>query len=172
MQHNTDRSFVGLSRLKERHAQQIDEFEQWAAAGNWQKFHASHYDWWAFPISRPSAYGLAWTVYDGDVAELNQDPEFVRRFLRGEELVAASWGWDLQKTDYIEHPAKDQSWHQWPVRLYKAAQSAQLFGHEDVFASLKKYALALMAQGEAFEYRGHDLSWLFATGVEPGARQT
>jgi hypothetical protein len=170
MRHNTDRSFVGLSRLKERHAQQINEFEKWAAAGNWKKFHNSHYDWWTFPISRPSAYGLAWTVYEGDVAELNQDPEFVRRFLRGEELVAASWGWDLQKADHLPNPAKVQRWHRWPVRLYKAAQSAQLFGHEDVFASLKKYALALMDAGEKFEYRGHDLSWLFTTGIEPDAR--
>jgi hypothetical protein len=35
---------------------------------------------------------------------------------------------------------------------------------------LKKYALALMDAGEKFEYRGHDLSWLFTTGIEPDAR--
>lgn len=164
---NTDRSFVGIPRLKATHANQVAEFERWAAAGDWERFHASHYDWWAFPIKRRSAYGLAWSVFEGDIAELNEDPEFVRRYRRGEELLAASWGWDLYRADALPNPTAGQSWHNWPVRLFKAAQSAQLFGHEDVFLSLKKYALILMDEGEVFEYGGRDLSWLFTTGINP-----
>ena len=171
MSRNTDKSFVGLAPLKARHAEQIADFERWAAAGDWKRFHSSHYDWWAFPIDRPSAHGVKWTVYDGEIAELNQDPEFVKRFLRGEQLLAASWGWDLQKAGYIANPAREQSWHRWPVRLHKAALSAKLFGHADVFESLKKYALILMDEGEVFEYSGHDLSWLFTTGVDPWVRR-
>ena len=167
MRYNTDRSFVGVPKLMARHAEQIADFERWAAASDWKRFHSSHYDWWAFPIDRPSAYGLAWTVYEGEIAALNEDLEFVRRFLRGEELLAASWGWDLKMADDIANPAAGQSWRQWPVRLFKAALSAKLFGHADVFESLKKYALMRMAGGEVFEYRGHDLSWLFTRGVDP-----
>ena len=164
---NTDRSFVGLAKLKAAHGNQVADFERWAASGDWEYFHTTHYDWWVFPISRRSAYGLAWSVYEGDIAELNQDPEFIRRYLRGEELVAASWGWDLANADYLHEPAPGQGWHHWPVRLFKAAQSAQLFGHEPVFRSLKKYASILMQEGEVFEYGGHDLRWLFTTGINP-----
>jgi hypothetical protein len=172
MRYNTDRSFAGVPAFKARHAEQVADFERWAAVGDWEHFHRSHYDWWAFPIDWRSAYGLKWTVYEGEIAELNADPEFVRRFLRGEELLAASWGWDLGKADYLPSPARGQSWHQWPVRLYKAALSARLFGHADIFESWKKYALILMNQGEVFEYNGHDLTWLFTTGVDPRANQT
>ncbi len=167
MRFNTDRSFVGLPKLKATHARQVADFERWAAEGNWEEFHRNHYDWWAFPINRPSAYGLAWTVYEGEIAELNSDPAFVERFRRGEELLAASWGWDLGAQDYLPNLAPRQAWHNWPVRLFKAAQSAQIFGHDGIFASWKKYALILMGAGERFEYSGHDLSWLFTTGIDP-----
>jgi hypothetical protein len=83
------------------------------------------------------------------------------------ELVAASWGWDIQKKDYIHQPAQGQSWHHWPVRLFKAALSVQLFRYDDLFVSLKLYAFDLMRQGEAMEFNNHDLSWLFSTGIDP-----
>ena len=36
-----------------------------------------------------------------------------------------------------------------------------------VFESLAVHARQLMAQGEVFQYGGHDLSWLFTGGREP-----
>lgn len=161
MKFNSDPSFVGIEELKKIHARQVADFERWAAAGDWERFHASHYDWWAFPISRHSAYGMKYVVFEGEIAELKQDPVFVEKYLAGVRLVAASWGWDLLGCRYIEHPQPGQSWHHWPVRLFKAAQSVRLFGYEDYFASLKIFALDLIQMGEKMEYNGWDLSWLF-----------
>jgi hypothetical protein len=72
MKFNTDRSFVGTSQLIQTHAAQIAKFEQWAAKNDWIMFHESHYDWWTFPIDRPSSYGLKWTVYEGEITELKK----------------------------------------------------------------------------------------------------
>ncbi|MBA4419852.1 MAG: hypothetical protein C0391_01765 [Anaerolinea sp.] len=167
MRQNTSPDFVGLEQLKQTHAGQITQFEDWAARGDWERFHSSHYDWWVFPIHKQSGYGLAWTVYDGDVAGLKQDAGFMQRYLRGVELVAASWGWDLLKASDLANPQPGQSWQHWPVRLFKAALSVKLFGYEDLFESLKAYALNLMAKGERMEFNGHDLGWLFTTGIDP-----
>ncbi len=167
MKMNYEPKFAGLERLKDTHSAQIEAFEEWAAHGEWELFHSSHYDWWVFPIHKPSAYGLEWTVYEGEVSILKQDTQFIRKYQRGVELVSAAWGWDLLQKDYIPRPAPGQSWHQWPVRLFKAALSVQLFGYSELFTSLKLYALNLMRQGESMEFNGHDLSWLFTTGIDP-----
>ena len=74
---NTDPAFVGVAALTARHAAQIADFEAWAAAGQWSRFHHGHYDWWAYPIMRASAYGQAYTVYEAEIAQLNADPQFV-----------------------------------------------------------------------------------------------
>ncbi len=158
---NTDPAFVGIEALKRAHGDQIARFESWAAGDDWEMFHASHYDWWAFPINRSSSYGLQWTVYAGDIARLQEDAAFLARYLRGVELVAASWGWDAPGRRYLPQPKPGQAWHHWPVRLHKAALSVQLFGYAEWFESLKTYAGDLMQQGERMEYAGHDLSWLF-----------
>jgi hypothetical protein len=167
MKFNTDPHFVGIERLKATHSAQIEKFEEWAARGGWELFHSSHYDWWVFPIHKPSSYGLAWTVYEGDAVELKQDAQFVRKYIRGVELVSASWGWDLVGKKYIPLPAPGQKWQHWPVRLFKAAQSVKLFGFGDLFDSLRMYAEDLMRQGEPMEFNGHDLTWLFTTGIDP-----
>ena len=125
-------------------------------------FHSSHYDWWAFPIDRPSSYGLKYTVYSGEISRLREDAAFLERYARGIQLVSASWGWDAPGCRPLPAPRPGQSWRRWPVRLFKAALSAQLFGYDALFQSLKTYARGLMRQGEEIAYAGHDLSWLFA----------
>ncbi len=168
MKHNTSPEFAGIKGIKEAQNRQLALFEQWAAARDWQRFHDSHYDWWMFPIDRDSGGQSAkWTVYEGDIAELKQDQTFLDRYRHGVELLVASWGWDLDRADYLPDPAGDQQWQHWPVRLFKAAKSLRLFGLEPEFASLKKYALILMDSGERMSYGGHDLSWLFTTGIDP-----
>jgi hypothetical protein len=161
MKYNLDPAFAGLDELKRTHAAQIADFERWAASDDWQRFHSSHYDWWTFPINRRSSYGARWTVYEGEVAALKQDPAFITRYLRGVELVALAWGWDLARKTYLAQPKPGQSWHDWPIRLFKAAQSLQLFGYDEQFTSLRRYALDLMRDGQRMEYNGKDLSWLF-----------
>lgn len=160
---NTDRSFVGIEALKRRQAEQLADFERWAASGDWRAMHRAHYDWWMFPIDETSQHGKAYSVYPGDIAELKQDPAFVRNYLRGLELLALGWGWDLAGRRYLEQPQPGQAWSQWPIRLYKAARSAQLFGYTDVFDSLKALALDRIKKGERFEFGG-DLSLLFTEG--------
>ena len=48
--------------------------------------------------------------------EKNETLVIVRRCIRGVELLAASWGWDVLKTSEIDEPKPRQSWHQWPIR--------------------------------------------------------
>ena len=167
MKRNDTREFAGLEQIKQRHAEQLHEFETWGGRGEWLAFHRAHYDWWMFPIDRPSAYGLTWTVYDGDIFDLKQDADFMRRYRRGIELVALAWGWDVAAASVVRNPQPGQSWHDWPVRLFKMALSARLFREDAMFASLKKYAVGLMARGCEMSYSGHDLSWLFTTGIDP-----
>jgi len=158
---------VGVEALKTRHAEQIAQFEAWATAGAWMSFHHAHYDWWAYPIMRPSSYGFRYTVYEAEIAALNTDAEFVKRYLRGLELGALAWGWDLSTAAPVAAPAQGQTWQDWHVRLYKMARSAREFGYDSAFDSLATYAHKLMAAGEVFRYGSHDLSWLFTGGKEP-----
>ena len=167
MQQNTSSEFVGIEKLKARHQEQLADFEKWASQNRWNRFHEAHYDWWVFPVNRGSSYGLAWTVYAYEVEELKKDVDYIRDYLRGVELVAASWGWDLKAQAYLSAPLPGQKWHDWPIRLYKAGQSTQLFGFEDEFSSLKAYALNLIKQGHSMNFRGEDKGWLFTTGIEP-----
>ena len=168
MKSNTHVDFVGLEALKARHRQQLDEFELWAKRGKWVMLHEAHYDWWMFPIDEPSrGYGYGYTVYEAEVAALKQDAAFMRDLVRGAELVAASWGWDLHAGQYIATPAPGQSWHNWPVRLHKAGRSMLQFGLTAEFESFKAYALILIAQGKDMTFSGHDVSWPFTTGINP-----
>lgn len=55
--------------------------------------------------------------------------------------MALAWGWDITQAKPIASPAKHQQWHQYPVRFYKCALSAWLFGHADYVTSLRLLAL-------------------------------
>ena len=114
-----------------------------------------------FPIDEPSRFGYAWTVYEGDVAELVNDEAYILNYLRGVELLSLSWGWDLYYRSYVAGPQGDQSWQGWPIRLYKASKSLKLFGFDHLFESLRTYANDLMDNGESMEYNGRNLGLLF-----------
>ncbi|MDR1169322.1 MAG: hypothetical protein LBK97_00625 [Prevotellaceae bacterium] len=158
---NTDTKFVGIEKLKEKHKSQLDLFESWAASGNWADFHNSHYDWWMFPYDKSSAYGKSFTIYEAEVCELKNDAQFIQNYLRGVELLLLSWGWDLKRQCFVENPAEYQTWANWPIRLYKCGCSLQLFGFDDYFQSVRKYAQILISEGHNFLYDGKDRSLLF-----------
>lgn len=158
---NTQPDFVGSENVKKKHALQIEQFEHWATERNWDKFHNSHYDWWTFPIDKPSRLGYAYTVFDEEVEQLKSDPEFMRRYLRGVELLMLSWGWDLYGERMIDNADVDQMWHDWPIRLYKCGQSLKLFGCLDELSSVKKYGQILISEGADFNFRGTDLKTPF-----------
>ncbi|MCU0512221.1 MAG: hypothetical protein MUE40_06590 [Anaerolineae bacterium] len=161
MRYNTSPEFVGYALIKTRQREQLDLFEKWAAADQWVEIHLAHYEWWMYPIDEPSSYRLAWTVYAGDVAELKQDADYLGRYVRGVELLAAAWGWQLAAADFIAQPHPDQRWHNWPIRLYKCARSLSLFGFTGEFESLRRYAHHLMQQGKTMQWQGRDLGVLF-----------
>jgi hypothetical protein len=161
MRYNKDPHFVGYESLKNRQKEQLESFEEWALNKRWRSFHVNHYDWWMFPIDEPSRYGYAWTVYEGDVAELLKDDAYIRNYLRGAELLALSWGWDLHGGRYVVAPYEDQVWQAWPIRLYKASKSLRLFGFDRLFESFRAYAKDLVDHGETMEYNGRDLGFLF-----------
>jgi hypothetical protein len=161
MKRNTDPTFAGIVAIKEKQRQQLETFERAVADADWPAIHHDHYDWWMFPTDEPSSYGFTWTVYQNDVAELKQDSEYVARYLRGVELLALAWGWDLRHAHYILNPQPGQCWQHWPIRLYKAARSVKLFGFAGEFASLRTLAEDLMSKGESMYYH-RDLSWLFS----------
>jgi hypothetical protein len=114
-----------------------------------------------FPIDEPSSYGYAWTVYEGDIAELKKDREYIRGYLRGAELLTLSWGWDLNKREHILDPKPDQKWQHWPIRLYKASKSLNLFGFDAYFESMSLFARSLIFKGESMAYGERDLGGLF-----------
>ncbi len=158
---NTKPEFVGIEAIKTRQAVQLAQFERWATAGQWQSIHDHHYDWWMFPIDAPSSYGFAWTVYEGDIAELKKDAAYLDRYLRGVTFLMRAWGWDVDKAEFIPNPQPDQKWQDWPIRLYKAAKSLTLFGYDAQFESLRSYAQHLILSGEDFMYNRRDLATFF-----------
>jgi hypothetical protein len=162
---------VGVEGLIAKNAAQLADFEAFAAGRQWNSFHHNHYDWWAFPIDERSSHGFAYTVFPAEVAQLRARPEFMAAIRRCAQLLALSWGWDLDAAAPVAAPEvrRGQAWAHWPVRLYKAARCMRLFGLDAEFASLRALAVGLMGKGEEFSFGRHDLSWLFTTGVRPGA---
>jgi len=158
---NEHPEFVGLDSLKNAQASQLTLFEEWARHNDWQQFHSTHYDWWMFPYSHPSQFAFKYVVFASEIQELKQDAVFIRNYLRGVELLLLSWGWDLQQGAVVPAPAPDQTWHNWPIRLYKCAMSLHEFGFMAEFNSVRNYARLLIGQGVSFEYNGRDLSTLF-----------
>lgn len=151
-----------LRDLRRRTIEQAGRFRTWAENGEWGRFHSEHYDWWAFPLDEPSgAYGDRFVVEPEVVRALQADPDFMKALRVNLVLVCLSWGWDLKKRRFIKRPAPEQRWQQWPVRLYKMTLCAQLFGMERTCGSLRTLGNRLLAQGERFEYGGHDLSGIF-----------
>ena len=154
---NTHPEFIGISALIEKHATQVAQFEQWAAEGNWQLFHDNHYDWWAFPIDKPSNYAFAYAVFDQEIAQMKQDDFFMNRQRMGAELLLRSWGWHSDTRQLLETPGPGQQWANWPIRLSKCARSMWLFGQNQQYESCVEYAEYLQGQGASFGYNGRDL---------------
>lgn len=158
---NMHKEFVGVQGIIQKQSEQLEQFEFWAEHHDWGTFHTAHYDWWMFPIDQPSRLGFAFTVYKEEVEKLKTNAEFMQKYLRGVELLLLSWGWNLKESHAIEGPEKNQNWHNWPIRLYKCAQSLKLFGCKTELNSVLKYGKILLREGEDFTFRGRDLSVLF-----------
>jgi hypothetical protein len=149
--------FIGVETLINENANQLLEFRKFAENRDWRSFHGNHYDWWAFPIGSPSSYGYRYTVSKESVDVLKQSSEFLSNLSECAELLMLSWGWDPTSNKPLAHVDSAQAWAHWPIRLYKAWRSMQIFGLLENEASLNSYAQYLHESGISFEYQGRDL---------------
>lgn len=149
--------FVGVDVLINENAKQLLKFQKFAENRDWKSFHITHYDWWAFPIGSPSSYGYRFSVSKESVFVLKQSCEFLSNLSDCAELLMLSWGWDSTKNKPLTHVDSGQAWADWPIRLYKAWRSMQIFGLEKQEVSLSSYAHYLRENQVSFEYRGRDL---------------
>lgn len=133
-----------IERVKNKNAEQVQLFQKWASQGDWVRFRPehSHYDWWAFPISRPSAgHGDDYAVNQHEIEALKADEEFMRNYKKGVDLVVKSWGWDLNQDAPVSPDIKtnDQEWTGYGVRLGKMADSLRLFGEDELYRRLQHF---------------------------------
>lgn len=154
---NTHTEFIGVERLITEHNAQVHSFIDWADRGDWHSFHSSHFDWWAFPIDKPSQHDYAFTVYESEIVALKTNDEFSRLHVLGSELLLLSWGWQWASSVRVPMPDPSQAWAHWPIRLYKCSRSMWLFGFEEHWQSCVNYAKYLHEKGESFWYSNRDL---------------
>ncbi len=128
-----------LRHLKEKQADHLVKLKKLP----WQHLqtHTTHpdsgFDWWMFPIDRPSAgQGDKYQVSKTDIAVLKEDSEFIKSYREGVILVAKSWGWDLEVDRDVSNG--EQKWTNYQVRLGKMLHSLILFGQDDLHESLVK----------------------------------
>ena len=158
---NRDATFVGIQGLKDalsNHAVagygDLNQFIAWAKAGDWQQFGPGfhHYDWWMFPIDRPSAgQGMKYTVYQQDIQALKHDSAFLKNYRLGAILLMQSWGWDIKHQKPYKNPNPGQTWRNHDVRLGKLGHSLILFEQWDLYDSLKHYVVHLKQTGHQLE---------------------
>ncbi len=118
----------------------LEDFEKWAASGRWDIFAHAHYDWWMFPINRPSAgHGDEYCFSTQEFAQLKSNKEFMINYRRGVELVLKSWGWDMTANAPVANPSSGQCWTGYGVRLGKMADSLYLLGERELFNTVKTF---------------------------------
>lgn len=133
---------IKVDQIKQKLADQLKQFEAWAQTKQWQKIHRAHYDWWMFPVSKPSAgYGETYAVGKGEIEALKADPAFMNSYKRGVALVVEAWGWDLDKEQVIPtaNQANGQMWTGYGVRLAKMSDSLVLFGENELHKKLQVF---------------------------------
>ena len=62
--------YIGNEKLIELNEAQILKFEQYTKNKEWNKFHHTHYDWWAYPINEPSRFGEMYQLKQENIDEL------------------------------------------------------------------------------------------------------
>ena len=122
----------------------MEKLSALASSGQWQHLqeHTSHpdsgFDWWMFPIDKPSmGQGDLYKLSEEDIRVLKEDPVFMENYRRGVCLIAQSWGWDLESGNDLTNAS--QNWTGYTVRLYKMITSLELFEQFDLLQSLKGF---------------------------------
>lgn len=144
--------FVGVTQLAKEHEAGLQLFREWAAAGEWEKFHQHNYDWWMFPYDQSSSLGYTYTVYEAEINKLLEIPDFKTNHAEAARLLLMSWGWDSETESIIAEPAPAQAWAHHPIRLFKRAESMEQFGITDMHRACLDFAHFLNTQKLSFEY--------------------
>lgn len=130
-----------VNKIKVKHEEYLKFFKNCEAEKKWGEIHSAHYDWWMFPIDNKSGGRInEYTVSESDIKELKNDPEFMKNYLKGVELVVRAWGWELLDEKAAENRTPEQKWTGWDVRLGKMADSLKLFEQDVYHEKLRIFA--------------------------------
>jgi hypothetical protein len=149
--------FIGKENLKAEQLKQLELFRLWASNSNWTAFHDNHYDWWSFPIDKPSQKGFRYSISKEMREELKQDQGFINQLRESTVLLLLSWGWDAETSRPVANAEPGQDWANWPVRLFKCNRSLKMFAQADLVESSQKLAVNLRERGTSFKCRDKDL---------------
>ena len=147
--------------IKEECIHQSLQFINWDKNQKYSNFHSSHYDWWAFPVDKPSSYGEKYQITSEERSKLLLDQAFLNALRTNAILVCRSWGYDLENGKNLTTLTKEQRWQRWPIRLYKMSCSLELFQQRDLHMNSIKYGMSLIKKGEKFMYMGRHLDEYF-----------
>lgn len=148
-----------ILEIKKLHTEYLAKFEKRAQSGKWREIREDHFDWWMFPIMRPSrGHGERFALSKEEIDFLKRDSAFMDEYRRGVKLVIESWGWDLEKGGW----ARPSEWDNWTVRFVKIAESLNLFGEDDLFRRVKEFARALPIARSNPDYK-----WFNQLGILP-----
>jgi hypothetical protein len=104
-----------LEEMKDVQLEQLQQFRDLAAAGQWEQIHRQHFDWYMWPVEDGSQ--SQYNVLAEDVAELLADDDWVDRYHESLALVSAAWGWDVVGARPVEPLQPGQGWTDWDIRL-------------------------------------------------------
>ena len=150
-------TYGGDQDLITRNSEQHQKFSEWTANRDWEQFHNSHFDWWAFPIDEASnTYGQQFAIPPETITKLRADQDFQKKLSENLTNAARAYGWDISGKKWIGDDTRDEN--QVPgslaqIRLYKMARSALVLGHCSHFRSLQRMYDNLTSFGW---YKGQD----------------
>ena len=130
---------LNTAELLKRQLEKLEEFRAATVRSNWDQIHGSHFDWWQFPCDFGSQREFN-LKSEADISTLRSNSVWLSNYRESIRLVSRAFGWDIDRTTIIAdgtggswQPNKD-------IRLAKMLRSLWLFGEEDYFHSLQKFA--------------------------------
>lgn len=119
-----------IDELKIKQLEYLEKFREWVKDSAWDEIHSAHYDWWMFPLHRPSSKNYTYSVTTSDVAQLKQDINFMQNYREGVRLLCLAWGWDLENNCDVSRAGTSQRWTKYEIRYWKMMNSLKIFGED------------------------------------------
>ena len=125
---------------------QISEFVVWIENEDWDKFVLNHFDWYTFPIDKPSlSYSNKYCIRTKLLLDqLSDEERFLSNVKKATELVLMAWGWSMKENQQLVNIwEKNKN----PTRLYKIGRCLKMFEMNDYYESLQLFAKTVKANG-------------------------